>query len=83
MDHFSNFLFFLKFVTNLANVFTPSRGGAGQLYLVENTKEIVRPLGSWSQSGIRTDKRVVSKGSFVNVVERADLLVSRVFPRDN
>lgn len=51
-----------------------------QAYLVENPKEIVRPLGSWSQSGIGTDKGVVAKGSFVNIVERAYFLISRVFP---
>lgn len=66
----------MEFVTNSANVYVLSRAGGRQPYLVENTKEIVRPLGSWSQSGIRTDKGVVAKGSFVNVVERANFLIS-------
>lgn len=52
-------------------------------YLVENTKEIIRSLGSWSQSGIHADKGVIAKGSFVNIVERADFLISRVLPGEN
>ena len=54
----------------------------GQDYLVENTEEVVRPLGSWSQGGIRAHKGVVAEGSFVNIVERAHFLISRVFPRE-
>lgn len=53
------------------------------MYLVENTKEVVGSLGSRSQGGIHTHKRVVAKGSFVNIVERADFLISRVFPKEN
>lgn len=69
-------LCFLKFVTKSVNVSFLSRESGRSLYLVENTEEIVRPLGSWSQRCIRTDKRVVAEGSFVNVVERAHFLVS-------
>lgn len=52
-------------------------------YLLQDPKKVVRPLGSWGESRIHTDKRVVAKGSLVNVVKRADFLVSRVFPRED
>lgn len=54
-----------------------------QSYLVENTKEVVWPLGSWIQSGIRTDKGIVAEGFFVNVVKGAYFLISRVFPTES
>lgn len=52
-------------------------------YLAENTKEVVRPLGSWSERGVHTDEGVVAEGGFVNVVEGAHFLISRVFPKPN
>lgn len=52
----------------------------GTLYLVENAKEIVGPLGSWSDGSICTDERVVAKGSLVHIVEGAHFLIGRVLP---
>lgn len=69
-------------IANPVNVYVLLREGK-QSHLAENTKEIVRPLGSWSQSGVRTDKGVVAERSFVNIVERAHFLISRVFPKEN
>lgn len=45
-------------------------------YLIEYTKEIVRPLGSWREGGICADEGVVAKWSFVNIVERTHFLIS-------
>lgn len=69
----------MRILNNPVDVYVASQ----QLYLVENTKEVVRPLGSWSQSGIRTHKGVVAKWRLVNVVEGADFLIGRIFPGEN
>lgn len=45
------------------------------MYLVQNAKEVVRPLWPRSQSSIGAHKRVVAKRGFVNVMEGADLLI--------
>lgn len=47
-----------------------------QLYLFQDPEKVVWPLGSWGESCIHTDKRVVAKGSLVNIVKRANFLVS-------
>ena len=53
-----------------------------QTHLVENPKEIVRPLGSWSQRGVHAHEGVAAKRSLVDIVERADFLIRRVFPKN-
>lgn len=51
-------------------------------YLFQDPEKVVRPLGSRGESRVHADKRVVTEGSFVNVVKRADFLVRRVFPAE-
>lgn len=51
-------------------------GRGRTLYLFQDPEKVVWPLGSRGESCIHTDKRVVAKGSLVNVVKRANFLVS-------
>lgn len=52
-------------------------------YLFQDPEKVVRPLGPWGESRVHADKRVVAEGCLVDVVKRADFLVSRVFPGED
>lgn len=47
----------------------------GILYLVENAKEVVWPLGSGGDGCISTDEGVVAEWSLVDIVEGSNFLI--------